>query len=29
LREEQDAIEFELEAGRLECGMGDSWQDDL
>ncbi len=29
LREEQDAIEFELQAGRLECGMDDSWQDDL
>jgi hypothetical protein len=28
LLEEQDAIEFELAAGQLQCGMDDSWRDD-
>jgi hypothetical protein len=28
LREEQDAIEFELGSNTLECGMDESWQDD-
>jgi hypothetical protein len=28
LQEEQDAIEFELSAGELKCGMDESWQDD-
>ena len=28
LLEEQDAIEFELAAGELRCGMDDSWRDD-
>jgi len=28
LIEEQDAIEFELGANKLECGMDESWQDD-
>lgn len=28
LLEEQDAIEFELAADKLECGLDDSWQDD-
>ena len=28
LLDEQDAIEFELAAGELRCGMDDSWRDD-
>lgn len=27
LRDEQDAIEFELGADKLECGMDESWRD--
>ena len=29
LRDEQDAIAFELQADQLECGYDASWQEDL
>ncbi|MGE0608683.1 MAG: hypothetical protein AB7O62_16430 [Pirellulales bacterium] len=29
LLEEQDAIEFELQADQLQCGYDPSWQEDL